>query len=214
MSLSRRSAPRPKASILPEDLVLPPPPFIPSKDVLNKFLSQNASSGRKSVSLMLGADAGGTGGGRRTLSRRSASEGALGQDSRHETGSCGSRSRGATSRAATSRSRTSAASRLITAADSMWGEIAPISRYDHVSGLLQHPLPSKGRSADYVTKQPVKPGFIVAPQSSVYNTYGFGKDYQAACRGIKESETWQGFQRNSNTAHNEQVVMMGHIMRK
>jgi hypothetical protein len=46
------------------------------------------------------------------------------------------------------------------------------------------------------------------------DTFAFRKDMAKACVKQRFNPQWQGMQKNANSEHNDQMVQMGHIVRK
>eukprot|EP00929_Paragymnodinium_shiwhaense_P010802 TRINITY_DN115770_c0_g1_i1.p2 TRINITY_DN115770_c0_g1~~TRINITY_DN115770_c0_g1_i1.p2 ORF type:complete len:232 (+),score=64.35 TRINITY_DN115770_c0_g1_i1:107-802(+) len=106
------------------------------------------------------------------------------------------------------------------AGSSIWSILGPLSRFDHVANLMQHPLPTRGwdNTMDYERRNnfgalPLPPQHIKVRQSLSQSSYVNDKDYQASCRAQQASEAWRGFPKNNQTEFNEQRVMQAHIMR-
>lgn len=104
--------------------------------------------------------------------------------------------------------------------DGMWPHLAPLTKFDHVAGLMQAPLPTKGwdNAHDYERRNrfgslPTAPSHLAAVQSSIHDSYVHDKAYARATRAQKASEQWRGFPRDNFTEFTEQRVKQGHIMR-
>lgn len=127
--------------------------------------------------------------------------------------------------AASSTSRLGTAKSVV-AEDAMWKDLAPMQQRDHVSQLLNHPLPTRGldnahdfhlRSA--VGPNPKPPRHIAIPQSLAGDTFAFGKEMKKACVKQRFSKdggvhpNWNGLQRNMNSDHDDQMVRFKHLVR-
>jgi len=119
----------------------------------------------------------------------------------------------------------------VVAEDTMWKDFAPMAAIDHVAQLMNHPLPTRGmgNTHDFHTRSsvgslqmplPRPPMHIAVPRSLAHETFAFGKDMKRACIRQKFNKDgtaqaqWQGQQKNHNSEHNDQMVQMGHIVRK
>ncbi|CAK9005076.1 Hypothetical protein SCF082_LOCUS8438 [Durusdinium trenchii] len=101
--------------------------------------------------------------------------------------------------------------------------LAKLSLGDHVAQLMQQPLPMKGykpQEEDYKktlsngSALPVCPVHLMMPQTTVQSLTRYGSPEIAACRNQKAAVQWHGYQKNGNSAYNEQVVQQAHLMRK
>mmetsp|Transcript_88262 Transcript_88262/g.140341 ORF Transcript_88262/g.140341 Transcript_88262/m.140341 type:complete len:167 (-) Transcript_88262:50-550(-) len=104
--------------------------------------------------------------------------------------------------------------------DDMWDALSIFSLRDHVSSLLQQPLPTRGEGIkDYAKESsigplPVPPPHLSQTPSEVHGNFVYSQQLEAGIRGAQASELWRGFQKNDQTEFNEARVHMGHIMRK
>mmetsp|Transcript_63732 Transcript_63732/g.99305 ORF Transcript_63732/g.99305 Transcript_63732/m.99305 type:complete len:186 (-) Transcript_63732:18-575(-) len=133
-------------------------------------------------------------------------------------------SRRSSSRASVARSVRSAVKSEVSRVlgeDAMWKELAPLGQRDHVSMLMSHPLPTRGMNNVHdfherssVGPNPVVPIHIARPMSLNTDTFAYGKEMANATLDQRLNLQWHGMQRNHNSEHNEQMVTMGHIVRK
>eukprot|EP00931_Biecheleriopsis_adriatica_P063179 TRINITY_DN38227_c0_g1_i1.p1 TRINITY_DN38227_c0_g1~~TRINITY_DN38227_c0_g1_i1.p1 ORF type:complete len:214 (-),score=23.94 TRINITY_DN38227_c0_g1_i1:42-683(-) len=207
--------------IIPEGL--PPPPFMPSSTGLQLSASQGRLTTGRSERLSTGRSEG------RLATGASKLEGAETSSARVRAATAHSMK---TRSSCKSRASTVASARSLArreASRAVFESMALLSLRDHVACLLQQPLPSKGDydpAKDYTKEVSVAPRLFasqslpVAPhhmklnETTVQNLQRYGEGEKDACVAIKKNAQWHGFQKNNQTAYNEQVVSQSHIMRK